>query len=172
MSLYCLELTPNSSNIFLLALERVCSFIVKAESSISGRLKSFSKNKKVPGTSKWLLFCTNWNWNLWILGPWRSQTHQNHWSKNERSNRRKEINILSHSKYLYGHTERKRELCTGHSPPLGRPGGNIRIRHNPTWFKWKKTLIPNGRRCLISMFMIMIIIFSIFSVLFSFWLVI
>ena len=52
MSLYCLELTPNSSNIFLLALERVCSFIVKAESSISGRLKSFSKNKKVPGTSK------------------------------------------------------------------------------------------------------------------------
>ena len=44
MSLYCLELTPNSSNIFLLALERVCSFIVKAESSISGHLKSLTKN--------------------------------------------------------------------------------------------------------------------------------
>ena len=97
---------------------------------------------------------------IWILGHWRPQTHQNHWSKNERSNRRKEIKILSHSKYLHGYTERKRKLCTGHSPPLGRPGGNIRIRHNPTWFKWKKTLIPNGRRCLISM--LMIIIFSNF----------
>ena len=43
MSLYCLELTANSSNVFLLALERVFSFIVKAESSIWGPLKSFSK---------------------------------------------------------------------------------------------------------------------------------
>ena len=43
MSLYCLELTANSSNIFLLALEWVFSFIVKAWSSIWGPLKYFSK---------------------------------------------------------------------------------------------------------------------------------
>ena len=47
---------------------------------------------------------------------------------------------------------------------FGRPGGNIWIHHNPIWFRWKKTLIPNGRRCLISTFMI--IIFFVLSIFF------
>ena len=63
---------------------------------------------------------------------------------------------LSYDPDLHGHTKRKCKLCTRHSPPFGRSGGNIWIRHNPTWFVWKKKLLPNGRRCLISIFMIII----------------
>ena len=46
ISLYYLELTANSFNIFVLCQKRVCFFIVKNESFISGLQKYFSKRRK------------------------------------------------------------------------------------------------------------------------------
>ena len=46
ISLYYLELTANSFNIFVLCQKRVCFFIVKNESFISGLQKNFSKRRK------------------------------------------------------------------------------------------------------------------------------
>ena len=37
--------------------------------------------QKVPGTRKRLLFCTIRKWNIWIMGNWMPQIHQNNWKK-------------------------------------------------------------------------------------------
>ena len=52
---------------------------------------------------------------IWIMGYWRYQTLQNNSTKNERTNRKKELIILPHPKYLLGHSERECKLCSGHS---------------------------------------------------------
>ena len=108
--------------------------------------KGNSKDFKIYKPCWKLLICAHRNWDLRCLGSWRAETHSVYWKKSSWINWWKTFNLLHFSENFYGHSERKRKLCSRHSSSLRRSWRNFWVWNNMSakyfenhlnvWFVW------------------------------------